>query len=62
MYPQSAVHFSLFESMFDNRLNADSSVHGFVKANNASNLRLANFDPNLSLFARTPAIEIMTFY
>ncbi|KAK4521830.1 uncharacterized protein ATC70_004367 [Mucor velutinosus] len=45
VFPKSAVHFSLFESMIDNRLNAYSSVYGFVKANNASNLRLSSYDP-----------------
>jgi hypothetical protein len=47
VFPKSAVHFSLFEAMVDNSLNAYSSVYGFIKANNATNLRLASFNPNI---------------
>ncbi|KAL0143474.1 hypothetical protein V8B55DRAFT_1444672 [Mucor lusitanicus] len=61
VYPKSAVHFSLFESMIDNRLNACSSVYGFVKANNANNLRLANFDPNFKPLPSSFS-EIATVY
>ncbi|KAL9536535.1 hypothetical protein MBANPS3_012585 [Mucor bainieri] len=45
--PKSAVHFSVFESMIDQRLHAYSSISGFVKANNATNLRLSSFDTNV---------------